>query len=237
MMEKKVITYKKAAIRILMEEMRKMHIDEIIGSAIEHGLLSPRAKYPDRTMSSTITEDIVNLGEDSPFYRAKRGVYGLRPEFVQATKNHIGMAGELSVAYELLCRGCTIYRPIVDAAGIDIISLKNGKTAYIQVKLANKRERGYVTRIKKEVYDRAEKYGTCYVFVLQDDKETIFAIFSADQIRKIIAERNAESYSLTLTRKGDKLFLSRRDQGVNKIEVYSDHWDLILNDENVTRSK
>ena len=230
-MESKTMTYKKAAIHILSEEREPMNYGDIADRAIERGLISPKGETPKNTMQRTIGDDIKLLGEDSQFYKASRGMYGLKSKYLQATRLHIGKAGEFSVAYELMCRNCTVYRPDVDDTGIDIIALKDGEPKYIQVKAVTKKEGNYVASIDKKAYNRAKRYGTDYVLVLRDSKETVFAILLAEQVEDIFAKRpdgNSTSYPLTLTREEDKLILSTGRKKSDYVVVTPDDWDAII---------
>ena len=226
-------TYRSAAFRILADERKPMHYKEITKRALERGLIKPAktAKTPHCTMISTIRNNMDRLGKESPFLEHGDGIYGLNKRHLRIATNLTGTAGELSVAYELLWRGCTVFQPAVDNIGIDIISLQGGKTAYIQVKTATKKENGnYVVTIKKNAYNKAERYGTAYVLVLQDGRETAFAILLAREIEKIFVRRKCRrstDHTLTLTKEGAKIFLSTGKKQSDRMEV-PDNWDKII---------
>lgn len=149
-------SFKSIAIKIITEAGKPLHYREITRLATEQGLLKTDGKTPWATMNAQLSMDIVKNGEQSRFYRAEPGFYGLRESVkvdvgsvgtsfksqrvkVRITKGTInkdlntkqkGDIAEARVA-ELITlygnEGLTCYRPISDDEGIDIIAKRRGK--------------------------------------------------------------------------------------------------------------
>lgn len=147
-------SFKSAAREVLTKAEKPLHYREITEQAIQNNLLESNGKTPWATMNAQLSVDIRN--EDSEFYRAEPGFYGLKriavskvdpvklkikiPKVtVKASKGTInsnlnskqkGDIGEARIAELItLCgnEGLSCYKPISDDEGIDIIAKRRGK--------------------------------------------------------------------------------------------------------------
>lgn len=169
-------SFKLAAKHVLTNSGKPLHYKDITEQAIQHNLLQSSGKTPWATMNAQLSVDIRN--EDSEFYRAEPGFYGLKrvatiktdpmklkakiPKAAKGTINsnlnskQKGDIGEARIA-ELITlygnEGLSCYKPISDDEGIDIIAKRRGKleVAYIQVKSSyGYKERGFVATVKEK---------------------------------------------------------------------------------------
>ena len=147
-------SFKQAAKQILAKANKPLHYKVITQQAIKNGLLQSQGKTPWATMSAVLSVDVKN--EDSDFYRAGPGLYGLKKTAVvdvtslrldiSSPKVKVGVSkgnvnsslnskqkgdiGEARVA-ELITlygsEGLSCYKPISDDEGIDLIVKRRGK--------------------------------------------------------------------------------------------------------------
>ncbi len=147
-------SFKQAAQQILTKSKTPLHYRKITDRAIKEGLITSSGKTPWATMNAKLSVDIRN--EDSIFYRAEPGFYGLKKPVVasvkpvklkvkllkvraRASKGTInsslnskqkGDIGEARIA-ELITlygsEGLSCYKPISDDEGIDIIAKRREK--------------------------------------------------------------------------------------------------------------
>ena len=184
-------TYKSAAKIILSREDKPLHYREITRIATEQELLRTDGKTPWATMNAQLSMDIVRNGENSQFYRAQPGYFGLRELGITTTlktkkpltytiaKHKVtdslntkqkGDIAEARVA-ELLTlygdEGLSCYRPISDDEGIDIIAKRREKleVAYIQVKSSyGYKDRGFVSSVKEKTIINKERMILVFVY-------------------------------------------------------------------------
>lgn len=72
------MNYRDAVIKVLQEEKRVLHYEEISALAIERKYIEPKGKTPHDTISTEISRDLRKNGTESVFIRYGKGVYGLR---------------------------------------------------------------------------------------------------------------------------------------------------------------
>jgi len=204
-------SFKEVAKQVLVRANKPLHYQEITEQAIQAGLLESNGKTPWATMNAQLSMDIVNSGENSQFFRAQPGFFGLKKQGItrQATisaqarivKHNVtdslntkqkGDIAEARVA-ELLTlygdEGLSCYRPISDDEGIDIIAKRREKleVAYIQVKSSyGYKERGFVSSVREKQIMNKERM--ILVFVYFDLSEgdlfdQIFCIPAPDFLR------------------------------------------------------
>jgi len=166
-------SFKQAAQQVLSRVKTPLHYREITERAIKQGLIASDGKTPWAAMNARLSVDIQS--EDSPFYRASPGFYGLKRPVKSRLKNikartciskgtissslnakQKGDIAEARVA-ELLTlyghEGLTCYKPISDDEGIDLIVKRRGEleVVYIQVKSSyGYKERGFVSTVKEK---------------------------------------------------------------------------------------
>lgn len=205
------LSFKEIAIKIITEAGKPLHYREIIRLATEQGLLKTDGKTPWATMNAQLSMDIINNGENSQFYRAQPGYFGLNSrgitkEAIVSVKARIikhkvtdslntkqkGDIAEARVA-ELLTlygdEGLSCYRPISDDEGIDIIAKRREKleVAYVQVKSSyGYKDRGFVSSVREKQIINKERM--ILVFVYFDLSEgdlfdQIFCIPAPDFLR------------------------------------------------------
>ena len=226
--ERRTLTYKEAATRILKDAEKPLHYTEILRRARELGLVSPppTAKTPHNTMNAVIAADIKHGGDRSAFVRRGPGVFGLRERSDPPKKPHdpephipeqqreehvsprgMGKAGEYTVMAEMLFRGYNVYVPAVDE-GIDVIATKEKSSSNIQVKTANKKAGKYGVGFRIKSFEKAKDRNTFYIFVLRDGEKTEFIVLSHfDMIRGI------ETESVKSTKGGYYLTVLGEDDG------------------------
>lgn len=184
-------SFKSIAIKIITEAGKPLHYREITRIATEQGLLKTDGKTPWATMNAQLSMDIVKNGENSQFYRAQPGYFGLRELGVTTTstikksltyvvaKHKVtdslntkqkGDIAEARVA-ELLTlygdEGLSCYRPISDDEGIDIIAKRREKleVAYIQVKSSyGYKDRGFVSSVREKQIVNKERMILVFVY-------------------------------------------------------------------------
>ncbi len=184
-------SYKSIASKILTNASKPLHYREITRLAIEQELLKTEGKTPWATMNAQLSMDIVNNGENSQFYRAQPGYFGLRSLGVVTThavkksmkyvvaKHKVtdslntkqkGDIAEARVA-ELLTlygdEGLSCYHPISDYEGIDIIAKRREKleVAYIQVKSSyGYKDRGFVSSVREKQIINKERMILVFVY-------------------------------------------------------------------------
>ena len=228
-------TYLNAAYLVLAENKKEMHYLEITAIALERGLIEPseEAKTPECTMNSAIGTDI-RKNETTSFTRTSRGMYGLK-EYPKLSKlqssSKWGKIGENLVISELLYKSYTVYEPIVDDVGIDIIALKRDKTAYIQVKLTSKQPGRYVAVLNMKTYEKASAYNTSYVFVLRDGKTTEFVLLPKSVMEKIVTQQRDRgtvgNFSLRFVNRENELFLNAPTSNDISVQRYCGCWSVI----------
>jgi Holliday junction resolvase-like predicted endonuclease len=180
---------KSIAIRIISEAGKPLHYREITRLAMEKELLKTDGKTPWATMNAQLSMDIVNNGENSQFYRAQPGYFGLKSQGItkqaiisakaRIVKHKVtdslntkqkGDIAEARVA-ELLTLygdvGLSCYRPISDDEGIDIIAKRREKleVVYIQVKSSyGYKDRGFVSSVKEKQIINKERMILVFVY-------------------------------------------------------------------------
>ncbi len=181
--------FKTSAIKILEEQNKPLHYKEITRLALEKSILETEGATPWASMNAQISMDIINNGENSIFYRAEPGFFGLKSlEVIKQTgvsakarivKHSVtdslntkqkGDIAEARVA-ELLTlygdEGLSCYRPISDDEGIDIIAKRREKleVAYIQVKSTyGYKERGFVSTVREKQIINKERMILVFVY-------------------------------------------------------------------------
>lgn len=198
---------------ILSDSKKPLHYKEITRLATEKGLLKSDGKTPWATMNARLSMDIVNNGENSIFYRAQPGFFGIKTqgktvtttikkslEYIVAKHKvtdslNTKQKGDIAEARvsELLTlygdEGLSCYRPISDDEGIDIIAKRREKleVAYIQVKSSyGYKDRGFVSSVREKQIVNKERM--ILVFVYFDLSEgdlfdQIFCIPAPDFLR------------------------------------------------------
>lgn len=72
------LSWREAIIRVLQNSNEPMHYTEIAEAIAEQGLRSEFGATPAASVNSVISISLQNDGENSPFIRVSRGIYGLR---------------------------------------------------------------------------------------------------------------------------------------------------------------
>lgn len=84
------MTFKEAAYFILKREKRPMTAREIVEIALKEKLIKTSSKSPDRDLAIQIYDDIRLNGENSPFVKVGRGLFGLREFYEQKREETVG---------------------------------------------------------------------------------------------------------------------------------------------------
>lgn len=88
------LNWRDAIVHVLKSSPEQMHYTAIAEAITEQGLRKEVGATPASTVNATISMSLQNEGEKSPFVRASRGHYGLRPK-----------TGEVAIA----CTGLHVY--------------------------------------------------------------------------------------------------------------------------------
>ena len=201
------MTLKEAIEKILADAGKPLHYKEIADIAVRRKLMNP-APRPAATVSARLSIEM-KKGANSTFVRVtgRPGVYGLRgggkvhkpgshakpkPAGSSPTAMQVGKAGEYLVASELLFRGLDVWTPSVDS-GTDLVADKDGRRFDIQVKTGNKLAGGfYQMAISIKSFNRLDRAGTFYVFVMRDANGTNCVILTSTDMDRLIAERHVK---------------------------------------------
>lgn len=243
--------FRDAAIVVLSEAGKALHVDEITKRAIAGGHVKTKAKDPSKNMWVAINKDIKESTEESKFVKAD-GLYKLRsldsktthrgdqspdPEETEMTdhgsssqnmqkddmhKQKLAAAGEHRVLSELLLCGYDANKPTIDD-GVDVWATKDGRQFYIQVKTATGKSNKYISTIRKKSFSKKRNLQMYYVFVLRDDNTLDFVVLSSRELRKMVGTKkeHTTNYTVYLSKKGDKVFLNKHD-----VTQYKNDWNL-----------
>lgn len=201
-------SFKRAAIKILVDAKEPLHYKEITKRALEESLIETSGATPERTMNTQITGDMKRNKEKSAFIRVQPAVYSLNPDYAEEEQNgqeieekaveeekeqkntlYTGKAGEHLVVSELLFRGFNASIMSVDE-GLDIVATKGEHLYNIQVKTANKNDYNtYVFDLRISSFERHNRNNTFYIFVLRE-KNTRFVILPYLDIQKNVDQKN-----------------------------------------------
>jgi len=204
-------SFKAIATKIITEAGNPLHYREITSTAMERGILQTAGKTPWATMNAQLSMDIINNGENSIFYRAQPGFFGLKSLGITKKATITGRAriikhtvtdslntkqkGDIAEARvsELLTlygdEGLSCYRPISDDEGIDIIVKRRDKleVAYIQVKSSyGYKDRGFVSSVREKQIINKERMIMVFVYfdLSQGDLfDQVFCIPAPDFLR------------------------------------------------------
>jgi hypothetical protein len=137
-------------------------------------------------------------------------------------RNYCGAAGEMAVCSELLFREYNISRMAVDD-GVDIVAIKNGKTYYIQVKTVQLRDINFTVQINENSFQRYCS-NDCYYIIVARAVKSIFFIFTADDIKRMIVngdiKQGAGRLSITFNQAGSNISVksSNVNYAINSFE-------------------
>ena len=245
-------SFKDAAVAVLSEAGKALHVKEITKRAIAGGHIKTEAKDPSKNMWVAITEDI-KKSAGSKFVKTAGSTYKLRspdsktihrddrsldptkPETTERGnlsqntkkdkmhKQRLGAAGEHRVISELLLNGYDADRRTIDD-GVDILAEKDGCQFYIQVKTVTGKGNKYTTTIKKTVVAKRRNLQMYYVFVMRNTDNAIeFVTLPSKELNKRVSTKkeHTASYTVHLSKKGDKVFLGEHD-----VTDYRNDWDL-----------
>ena len=170
-----MVSFKLAAIKILRENNKPLHYEDITKFAIEKNLIETSGLTPEATMNAQISNDIKHKGKDSAFIRISSGMYSLNPnytlqeereeEVTEETENeealiekistqYIGKGGEHLVVSELLFKGYNASIMSVDE-GMDIVATKEDRLYNIQVKTSTENKfNSYIFDIRISSFER-----------------------------------------------------------------------------------
>ena len=247
-----VAGFRDAAIVVLSEANKALHVDEITKRAIADGHVKTHSKIPRKTMWRAIDDDIKKLARESKFVKAGPSTYRLRspdstttyrgdqspdPEETEMTEHGIlsqntqkdetytqklAAAGEHRVLSELLLRGYDANKPTIDD-GVDVWATKDGRQFYIQVKTATGKSDKYISTIRKKSFSKKRNLQMYYVFVLRDDNTLDFVVLSSRELSKMVGTKKEHTTNYTV-------YLSKKGDKVflNKHDVtqYKNDWNL-----------
>jgi hypothetical protein len=72
------MNFREAALRVLRDEGKALHYEEISRLALERGYIEPRGKTPEDSISTELSRDMRKNGIKSEFLKVDRGTYSLR---------------------------------------------------------------------------------------------------------------------------------------------------------------
>jgi Holliday junction resolvase len=244
-----MVSFKLAAIKILKEVNKPLHVDEITKLALEQNLIETSGSTPEATMHAQIVVDIKNKGKSSAFVRGSPATFSLNPSYTlkeekeeiaeekikqeeekeNISTQYIGKAGEHLVASELLFKGFNASIMSVDER-MDIVATKENRLYNIQVKTANENKfNSYVADIKISSFDKHNQYNSFYIFVLKGEK-TNFLILPFAEIEKNVTQKNIllvannTRYRINIRIREGKLYLGNKE---NEMSYFMNNWGLI----------
>ena len=244
-------SFKDAAVAVLSEAGKALHVDEITKRAIAGGHVKTKAKVPRGVMRKAIDNDIKKSAE-SKFVMTAPSTYKLsRPDSKAAYKDNqspdqektkmtargglsrntekdkmypqrIATASEYRVISELLLRGYDANKALIDD-GVDVWATKDGRQFYIQVKTARGKSNTYIFTIKKKSFAKNRNLQTYYVFAMLNANELDFVTLSFKDLSKKVSTKreHTTNYTVYLSKKGDKVFLGKHD-----VTEYINDWKL-----------
>jgi hypothetical protein len=76
------MNFREAALRVLRDEGRPLHYEEIARIALERGYIEPKGRTPEDSISTELSRDMRKNGAKSEFLKVDRGTYSLK-EFMR----------------------------------------------------------------------------------------------------------------------------------------------------------
>ncbi len=244
------MTFREAIKLILRESREPLTTKQIEVEIKKRSLVGSRGKTQRLTIGARIATDIKNKGELSDFKRVGLGEFTLneirskleaeiKPDRIideleyeeekEVEGGYIGKAGEHTVLSELLFRGYNAALMVVDI-GVDILAIKGGEIFHIQVKTRNisRRHAAFHFNLRIASFERHNAGKTFYIFVLRENGKLDYLILPLHEIEKAIEQEfvhvvgEGKLYRITITRRGDKISLGRRD---NEVSDYLNRWN------------
>lgn len=241
-------TFKQSAIKILKQENKPLHYNDITRMALESGILETEGATPEATMNAQLVMDIKNKGEGSDFIKTAPSIFAINSnkKAIQESSKVIeeekeaeekiiveggftGKAGEHLVCSELIFRGFNASIMSVDM-GMDIVAVKNNHLYGIQVKTSNlNRFDTYVFDIRKISFERHSDGNIFYIFVLHGEINK-FLILPFHEIEKKVHEKailevgHGKRYRVTIKIRGDKVYLGNMN---HEMSYFLNNWSLV----------
>ncbi len=72
------MNFRESAVRVLLDEGKPLHYEDITRLAIERGYLVPRGKTPQDSVSTELSRDMRLHGDKSVFEKCGKGTYGIK---------------------------------------------------------------------------------------------------------------------------------------------------------------
>jgi hypothetical protein len=240
--------FKTAAIEILSQAKKPLHIKDITRLAIESGILETDGATPEQSMNANISVDIKTKGKASDFIRVNPSVYKINlkktvikdlsrvieeekqeDEKVIIDSSFTGKAGEHLVCSELLFREYNASIMSVDV-GMDIAATKNEKLFSIQVKTANlNKYNTYNFDVRKVSFERHKSGNVFYVFVLRGQESKFLVLPYYEMERKVEEQAIKEvdgkrKFRVTISIRDEKIYLGNRN---HEMSYFLNKWDII----------
>lgn len=113
--------------------------------------------------------------------------------------NYSGKGGEFAVAAELLFLGYNVSMMAVDE-GIDLITEKNGKFNYVQVKttVAEEGQNSFTFKVPEKQFQANSAYSPFYVFVMREGKSLNYAVIPFSHIALLRAQQIISGKDLSI---------------------------------------
>ena len=240
--------FKIAAVSILEEADKPLHVKEITKLALEKGILETEGATPESSMNTQIILDIRNKKESSDFVKTAPSTYGLNKnkksivsekilitekeedEKVTIESGYTGKGGEHLVCSELLFRGFNASIMSVDV-GMDIIATKNSKLFSVQVKTSNLNSfNTYVFDVRKVSFERHDSGNIFYIFVLHGQDKDNYLILPYFEMEKKVHEKailevgQGKRFRVNIKIREDNIYLGTKEHQMN---YYLNNWDII----------
>lgn len=151
-----------------------------------------------------------------------------------ATPAHIGKGGEYAVMSELLYNGYYTSQSSVDD-GVDIVAHKDRNVFFIQVKTTIVKNNSFDFKIKKESFDRYNRGGMFYIFVLRfsENKKAVslYIIFPTNLIEHYykngMITLSKQEYNVKFRVSGTRVLLAGGGKEADITDTNLNQFDLI----------
>ncbi len=125
------------------------------------------------------------------------------PKTEKISTNYSGKAGEFAVASELLFLGCNVSMMAVDE-GIDLITEKDGKFKYVQVKttVVEDGNNSFAFKVPEKQFQTNLAYEPFYVFVMRECNHLNYAVIPSAHLDLLRAQQkiSGKDFSIVISR-------------------------------------
>lgn len=213
-----------------------MHVREITEIAVSQN--KNLGLPPEEFMSKLSSALAAHLKTQNPIFSKptnkdgskRKGIYRLKrtasapvvpiPKVTveNVSTNFFGKGGEFAVASELLFLGYNVSMMAVDE-GVDLITEKDGKFNYVQVKTTVVEEgtHSFSFKVPEKQFTNNLPYSPYYVFVMRDGHHSSYAVLPSDHLSLLRAQQiiKGKDLSIVITRDARRREYKLNGQDIN----------------------